>query len=143
MHITSAYLLACLFAVGYAFPVENKHSIRAPPKGSSASPVIQVRFTSKTTTDAHALEALNAEVYVRQLLGRQSIKNALAHGSDKIEFTNHNGESEEAYFEVTGPAKCAKTPCKGKLDMKAPNRVDLSWLFITPENNPLSQYLVE
>ncbi|KAF5364387.1 hypothetical protein D9757_011894 [Collybiopsis confluens] len=105
MHITSAYLLACLFAVGYAFPVENKHSIRAPPKGSSAAPVIKVRFTSKTTTDAHALEAMNAEVFVRQLLGRQSIKNQLAHGSDQIEFTNHNGESEIAYFEVTGPEK--------------------------------------
>ncbi|KAF5352115.1 hypothetical protein D9757_013270 [Collybiopsis confluens] len=92
----------------------NGHSIRAVPAAHGTSPVIKVQFTSKTTTDAHALEALNAEVYIRQLLGRQHVKNTL--GSDEIEFTNHNGESKIAEFKITGPAKC---PCDGEVNMES------------------------
>ncbi|KAF5352119.1 hypothetical protein D9757_013274 [Collybiopsis confluens] len=142
MRITSAYLLACLFSIGYAFPVEHEHSIRAPPKASSAPPVIKVQFTGKTTPDATDL-ARDAEKHIQSLFKRTDYQAVLGlSGSNQIKFTNHNGESREAKFVFTGPPKCAKVPCEGQVDMESPAK---SWLFITPENNknPLSEYRVD
>ncbi|KAF5360099.1 hypothetical protein D9757_013641 [Collybiopsis confluens] len=113
MHITSAYLIACLFSIGYAFPVENEHNIRAIPV---APAVIKVRFTSKTTTDSGSLDALNAETYVRQFLGRSSVKDTFRSEHSEVEFMNHNGGSGVVHFEVIGPPMC---PCPGEIDLKS------------------------